>query len=58
MCLLVRIVTSFLRYTGGDLNFIKDRINHGLLRIIHVRVKTEFSVFYLFTHFIKYGKNM
>ena len=58
MCLLVRIVTSFLRYTGGEFNFIKYRITHGLFRIIHVRVKTEFSVFYLLTHFIKYGKNV
>ena len=41
VCLLMRIIANFLRYTGY-LNFIKDPINHVLLQIlVHVLILTR-----------------
>ena len=38
MCLLMRLIASFLRYTGY-LNFMKDHVSHVLLLIlVHVLI--------------------
>ena len=44
VCLLMRIIASFLRYTGY-LNFINDPISSVILLIlVHVLLRTELSI--------------